>query len=261
MKHRLTVFSILVVLAMVLSACGQQATPTAAPEPTAVPPVVEPTAVPVVEPTAEPVVEPEPAKLTCAEPVKIGLITDLTGALASSYLKCMSHTCAGNLSTLFRLQGPFIASCTACVSGSQGIGFGYEAIRSGKAEIMITGGAEEMHFLHAAVFDLMLATSSRYNDHPSKTPRPFDAESFLCFSYQISIIMGTCLSHIRDMVACYNSCQVFLELLFSLMRFSDCARIGPGSVRSAAAALDSCVHVAFIINAHIDKVMTPLECP
>jgi len=104
------------------------------------------------------------------------LNSDLTGALASSYLKCMSHTCAGNLSTLFRLQGPFIASCTACVSGSQGIGFGYEVIRSGRAEIMITGGAEEMHFLHAAVFDLMLATSSRYNEHPSKTPRPFDAE-------------------------------------------------------------------------------------
>ena len=103
------------------------------------------------------------------------LNSDLTGALASSYLKCMSHTCAGNLSTLFGLQGPFIASCTACVSGSQGIGFGYEAIRSGKAKIMITGGAEEMHVLHAAVFDLLLATSSRYNEHPSKTPRPFDA--------------------------------------------------------------------------------------
>ncbi len=104
------------------------------------------------------------------------LNSDLTGALASSYLKCMSHTCAGNLSTLFGLKGPFIASCTACVSGSQGIGFGYEAIRTGKAEIMITGGAEEMHFLHAAVFDLMLATSYRYNDQPSKTPRPFDAD-------------------------------------------------------------------------------------
>jgi 3-oxoacyl-[acyl-carrier-protein] synthase II len=42
--------------------------------------------------------------------------------------------------------------------------------------MMITGGAEEMHFLHAAVFDLMLATSSRYNEQPSRTPRPFDAE-------------------------------------------------------------------------------------
>jgi len=107
---------------------------------------------------------------------KFILNSDLTGALASSYLKCMSHTCAGNLSTFFHLQGPFIASCTACVSGSQGIGFGYEAIRSGKAEMMITGGAEEMHFLHAAVFDLMLATSFRHNDEPSKTPKPFDAQ-------------------------------------------------------------------------------------
>ncbi len=100
----------------------------------------------------------------------------LKGIPASWYLKCMSHTCAGNISILFHTRGPFIASCTACVSGSQGIGFGYEAIKSGKADIMITGGAEEMDFLSAAVFDLMMATSSNYNERPSETPRPFDAD-------------------------------------------------------------------------------------
>lgn len=100
---------------------------------------------------------------------------DLSGVPASSYLKCMSHTCGANLATFLHLRGPFIASCTACVCGSQGIGFGYEAIKSGKADIMIAGGAEEMHFLYAAVFDLMMATSSKYNDRPSETPRPFDA--------------------------------------------------------------------------------------
>ncbi len=98
----------------------------------------------------------------------------LEGIPASWYLKCMSHTCAGNLSILFHTRGPFIASCPACVSGSQGIGFGYEAIRSGKADIMITGGADEVDILSAAVFDLMMATSSNYNDRPSETPRPFD---------------------------------------------------------------------------------------
>ena len=56
----------------------------------------------------------------------------LEGIPASWYLKCMSHTCAGNISILFQARGPFIASCTACVSGSQGIGLGYEAIKSGK---------------------------------------------------------------------------------------------------------------------------------
>jgi 3-oxoacyl-[acyl-carrier-protein] synthase II len=41
---------------------------------------------------------------------------------------------------------------------------------------MITGGADEVDFLSAAVFDLMMATSAEYNDRPSETPRPFDAE-------------------------------------------------------------------------------------
>ena len=98
----------------------------------------------------------------------------LEGIPPSWYLKCMSHTCAGNLSILFHTRGPFIASCPACVSGSQGIGFGYEAIKAGKADIMITGGADEVDVLSAAVFDLMMATSSNYNDRPSETPRPFD---------------------------------------------------------------------------------------
>jgi 3-oxoacyl-[acyl-carrier-protein] synthase II len=98
----------------------------------------------------------------------------LEGIPPSWYLKCMSHTCAANLSLLLHTRGPLIASCTACVSGSQGIGFGYEAIKAGKADIMITGGADEMGFLSAAVFDLMMATSSNYNDRPSETPRPFD---------------------------------------------------------------------------------------
>jgi 3-oxoacyl-[acyl-carrier-protein] synthase II len=106
---------------------------------------------------------------------KMLLNRSLEGIPASWYLKCMSHTCAGNISILFHTRGPFIASCTACVSGSQGIGLGYEAIKAGKADIMITGGAEEVEFLSAAVFDLMMATSSNYNDRPAESPRPFDA--------------------------------------------------------------------------------------
>ena len=98
----------------------------------------------------------------------------LKGLQSSVYIRFMSHTCAANLAIMFQTQGPVIASCTACVSGSQGIGYGYEQIRAGRAEIMITGGAEEMHFMDAGIFDVMRATSTRYNDHPELTPRPFD---------------------------------------------------------------------------------------
>jgi len=77
MKKLVSLISFLVVLTLVLSAC---ATPTAAPT---VAPTEAPTAVPPTEvPTEAPTVEPTPAGLTCTEPVKIGLITDMTGALA-----------------------------------------------------------------------------------------------------------------------------------------------------------------------------------
>ena len=65
---------------------------------------------------------------------------------------------------------------TVIVTGaSQGIGAGYEAIRSGTMDVMLAGGAEEMHFSHAGVFDVMYATSTHFNDSPEESPRPFDA--------------------------------------------------------------------------------------
>lgn len=100
----------------------------------------------------------------------------LKGMKSSSYLQFMSHTCAANLAIMFKVKGPIVASCTACVSGSQGIGFGYQQIRAGLADVMLTGGAEEMHFMNAGVFDIMRATSTRYNERPLETPRPFDAD-------------------------------------------------------------------------------------
>jgi 3-oxoacyl-[acyl-carrier-protein] synthase II len=98
------------------------------------------------------------------------------GLASSSYLKFMSHTCAANLGILFQCKGPLIASCTACTSGSQGVGFGFEAIREGRATAMLTGGAEENHLINAVVFDIMFATSKNFNDRPEATPRPFDRD-------------------------------------------------------------------------------------
>ena len=99
----------------------------------------------------------------------------LLGMQSSTYLQFMSHTCAANLAIMVGARGPVIASCTACTSGSQGIGFATEAIQAGKADRMLAGGAEEMHFMDAGIFDIMRATSTRYNDQPDLTPRPFDA--------------------------------------------------------------------------------------
>jgi 3-oxoacyl-[acyl-carrier-protein] synthase II len=100
----------------------------------------------------------------------------LEGILAKQYLKFMSQTCAANVAQYFSIRGRVYTTCSGCVSSSQALGFGYEAVKNGTQEVMICGGAEELDVTPAAIFDLMMATSTRYNDRPSETPRPFDAE-------------------------------------------------------------------------------------
>lgn len=97
------------------------------------------------------------------------------GMPSSAYFRFMSHTTAANLAIYFGIKGRVVTTCSACTSGSQGIGYGYEAIREGHEDLMICGGAEELHELHAAVFDVMYATSTKYNERPEASPRPYDA--------------------------------------------------------------------------------------
>ncbi|MBW2243702.1 MAG: beta-ketoacyl-ACP synthase [Deltaproteobacteria bacterium] len=97
----------------------------------------------------------------------------LSGIGANQYVRFMSHTCAANLAQFFQLRGRVIPTCSACTSGSQGIGYGYEAIKYGHHDIMVAGGAEELGLMDVAVFDILFAASTR-NDQPDQTPRPFD---------------------------------------------------------------------------------------
>jgi 3-oxoacyl-[acyl-carrier-protein] synthase II len=94
---------------------------------------------------------------------------------ATSYVQMMSHTAAVNIGMFFGLTGRIIPTSSACTSGSQAIGYAYEAIKLGRAAIMLAGGAEELCVSECAVFDTLYATSCR-NDAPSTTPRPFDQE-------------------------------------------------------------------------------------
>jgi 3-oxoacyl-[acyl-carrier-protein] synthase II len=92
---------------------------------------------------------------------------------ATTYIRMMGHTTAVNIGVHFGLQGRVIPTSSACTSGSQGIGYAYEAIRFGLQDVMVAGGAEELCVSEAAVFDTLYATSTR-NDAPKTTPAPFD---------------------------------------------------------------------------------------
>ena len=100
----------------------------------------------------------------------------LLGLGSNAYLKFSAHTCAANLAVFLGIRGRVITTCAACVSASQAIGYGYEAIRYGMQDRMICGGAEELHYISTGVFDVLQATSTKHNDDPDSTPRPFDAD-------------------------------------------------------------------------------------
>lgn len=96
------------------------------------------------------------------------------GITATTYIKMMSHTAPVNVGVYFGLTGRIITTSSACTSGSQGVGYAFEAIRSGAQVAMLAGGAEEFDATQVAVFDTLFATSTS-NDQPKRTPRPFDA--------------------------------------------------------------------------------------
>lgn len=113
------------------------------------------------------------------EPVRVfGRMLDtgsMQGVTSTSYIQMMPHTAAVNVGLFFGLKGRVIPTSSACTSGSQGIGYAFEAIRYGRQTLMLAGGAEEISAPGIAVFDTLFATSSR-NDAPQETPRPFDRD-------------------------------------------------------------------------------------
>lgn len=97
------------------------------------------------------------------------------GLTSTTYIKSMAHTAPVNIGVFFGLTGRIITTSSACTSGSQGIGYAFEAIRSGAQVAMLAGGGEEFDPTQVAVFDTLFATSTA-NEAPKRTPRPFDAK-------------------------------------------------------------------------------------
>lgn len=93
---------------------------------------------------------------------------------ATTYVQMMPHTTAVNVGLFFGLKGRVIPTSSACTSGSQAIGYAYEAIKHGYQTVMVAGGGEELCPTESAVFDTLFATSLK-NEAPKSTPRPYDS--------------------------------------------------------------------------------------
>jgi 3-oxoacyl-[acyl-carrier-protein] synthase II len=71
-------------------------------------------------------------------------------------------------------RGPLSSQCTACAASNMAIGEAMDAIRLGRADVMLAGGTEAgITQVGIAGFGAMRALSRR-NDAPEKASRPFD---------------------------------------------------------------------------------------
>ena len=87
----------------------------------------------------------------------------------------MPNMAAGWVSLELGLRGPLSSPCTACAASAMAVGAGYDAIRLGRADVMLCGGSEAgITPLAMAGFAAMRALSRRNGD-PAEASRPFDA--------------------------------------------------------------------------------------
>lgn len=90
--------------------------------------------------------------------------------------KGLANMAAGAVAIRLGLFGPNKCVVTACASGTHSLGDAASLIQSGKADVMVAGGAEATVIpFGIAGFCAMKALSTR-NDEPEKASRPFDMD-------------------------------------------------------------------------------------
>lgn len=89
--------------------------------------------------------------------------------------KMIADICAGHISIKYGFHGPNYITSSACASSTNALADAFNLIRLGKADVVVSGGAEAA-ITAAGVggFTAMKALSTR-NEEPQKASRPFSA--------------------------------------------------------------------------------------
>lgn len=90
--------------------------------------------------------------------------------------KLLINLAAGHISMKYGFKGPSHAVTTACTTGAHSIGDAALFVATGKANVMIAGGAEScIHPLAFVGFERSRSLTTSFNDYPEQASRPFDA--------------------------------------------------------------------------------------
>ena len=89
----------------------------------------------------------------------------------------ITNEAAGNIAMRLGIHGPAQTLATACASGTDAIGMALDMVRSGRADVVVTGGTEAAVTEFAmGGFCMLKALSTAFNDRPEKASRPFDKD-------------------------------------------------------------------------------------
>ena len=88
--------------------------------------------------------------------------------------KSMASSISAILGTAFKLKGINYSISSACATSAHCIGHAADLIRSGQQDIILAGGGEDEHWSSSNLFDAMGALSSKYNERPISSSRPYD---------------------------------------------------------------------------------------
>jgi 3-oxoacyl-[acyl-carrier-protein] synthase II len=111
----------------------------------------------------------------------------------------MPNGAAGWISMEFGAHAGAHCMVSACASGAEAIGYAIDMIRSGRADVVLTGGTEAAIMpLNIGAFAVMRAMSTR-NDEPERASRPFDkARDGFVLGEGAGILVLESLSHARE---------------------------------------------------------------
>ena len=88
--------------------------------------------------------------------------------------RTMGNTTSAAISTFFQTKGVSFSIASACSTSLHCISYGFDLIKNGRQKTVIAGGSEDDHWTGAMMFDAMGALSTKSNDKPERSSRPYD---------------------------------------------------------------------------------------
>lgn len=96
---------------------------------------------------------------------------------STSVVQTMASGISAYLGGMLNCGNQVTTNSSACTTGTEAVIMGYERIKSGKAEVMLTGSCSDHGPYVWGGFDAMRILPSKYNDNPTEASRPMSASA------------------------------------------------------------------------------------